>query len=122
MFTKNKIVKEMILCVAFLYSKDNKKIILSLKRPLRHHHIGWKYGRYITQLKDNDFVETQGFLTNTGKFVNRIDGLKIANNAKQIIKKHPCYATLYSEDMWGSSNKSKTQFFPGNLKNHKKRD
>lgn len=87
MFARNQAVKENILCVAFLYSKDDKKIILSLKRPLRHHHIVWKYGQYIKQLKDNGFEETQGFLTNTNKFVNRIDGLKIAINANQILKK-----------------------------------
>lgn len=120
MFARNQAVKENILCVAFLYSKDDKKIILSLKRPLRHHHIVWKYGQYIKQLKDNGFEETQGFLTNTNKFVNRIDGLKIAINANQILKKNPCYEKLYSEDMWGSSNKSKSQFFPGNVKKIKK--
>ena len=44
--------------------------------------------------------DKQGFVTNTGRFVDRKEGLTIATAAGQIIHKHPSYNELYSEDMW----------------------
>lgn len=40
----------------------------------------------------------QGFVTTTGRFVDRIEGLKIAEAANQIIKKHHPKDRLLSED------------------------
>lgn len=105
-------VLEKIIKVAFMYRLNDKTIVFALPQPLRHHHIGWKYGRKLDNLRNTGWIETQGFLTNTHRFVNRKEGLLIAEKCNQIIKKHPCYDELYSEDMWGSSNKSKTQYLP----------
>jgi len=51
-------------------------------------------------LRNMSRPENQGFVTSTGRFVNREEGLKIAQEANQIIKKHPRASELYSEDMW----------------------
>lgn len=42
----------------------------------------------------------QGFVTSHGQFVSRKKALAIALAANQIIKKHPSFKELYSEDMW----------------------
>ena len=43
---------------------------------------------------------TQGFITTKGKFVDRKKALVIATHYNQIIKKHPPYDKLLSEDLW----------------------
>ena len=40
----------------------------------------------------------QGFVTECGKFVDRVEGLMIAEEAGQILHKHPPYDELMSED------------------------
>jgi len=42
----------------------------------------------------------QGFVTSKGRFVNREEGLTIAKDRRQIVRKHPTPDELYSEDMW----------------------
>lgn len=42
----------------------------------------------------------QGFVTNTGRFVDRVAGLAIAKSAGQIVEKHGSERILFSEDMW----------------------
>lgn len=42
----------------------------------------------------------QGFVTSLGRFVDREEGLKIAQDRRQIVRKHPTPDELYSEDMW----------------------
>lgn len=42
----------------------------------------------------------QGFITNRGRFVDRVEGLAIAREANQIVKKHGCESDLFSEDLW----------------------
>ena len=42
----------------------------------------------------------QGFLTNEGRFVNRIEAFNIAKAAGQIIHKDDLTNELYTEDMW----------------------
>lgn len=90
--------KEKIVQAAIKYDFDDRSIIFTLPRPMRHHHI-FKEFNPLTVLKDKDFVETQGFISTNG-FVNRKEGLKIAKESDQIIEKHPSYDELYSEDMW----------------------
>ena len=46
--------------------------------------------------------DVQGFITNTGRFVDRIEGLQIATREDQIVHKHPSYDILYSEDIWSN--------------------
>lgn len=45
------------------------------------------------------FNRLDGFMTNLSRFVDRKVGLKIAEEAKQIIKKHAPYDQLMSEDL-----------------------
>lgn len=70
-----------------------KDKIYSLPKPWRHYHIqiliGGIYG-----------VDTQGFLTNEGKFVNRAEAKKIAIESWQIIPPVNEEKALYSEDVW----------------------
>lgn len=73
-----------------------KGVIVSLPAPARHHTI----------LQSLDFLNVnalefhnQGFLTDTGRYVNRVEAFGIAWKAGQIISdsKGP---DLYSEDLW----------------------
>jgi hypothetical protein len=45
-------------------------------------------------------IGEQGFITDTGRFVDRKDALEIAKESGQIIEKHGNFKVLYSEDMW----------------------
>jgi hypothetical protein len=71
--------------------------VLSLPAPARHHHIMWTRLMIIGTPMHNC---VQGFLTTSGRFVDRKEGLQIAIKRGQIVKKHPMYEELYSEDMW----------------------
>jgi hypothetical protein len=43
----------------------------------------------------------QGFLTNTDRFVDRVEGLKIAKEANQLLQDEPIRGNqLYSENLW----------------------
>lgn len=68
--------------------------IVSMPRPGRH---GDVLHRVPTAL-----ASTQGFLTSTGRFVNRREGWKIAEAAGQFCEDAPTGTpgTLYSEDLW----------------------
>ena len=74
---------------------------ISLPPPARHHTI---LNFIALHFCDGDGVHqvNQGFLTSTGRFVNRTEGYYIAANASQIIHKTgaPNEPTLYSDDMW----------------------
>lgn len=89
---------EKIIQAAIKYDFDGKTVIFTLPRPNRHHHI-YKEFNPLTALSDKNYNETQGFISTNG-FVDRVEGLKIATEANQIIKKHPSYNELYSKDMW----------------------
>lgn len=72
-------------------------LIFSLPSPHRHHHVCHKM--YESGLPI-DAQRDQGFLTSTGRYVDREEGCIIATKANQIIKKtHPLYE-LFSEDLW----------------------
>jgi hypothetical protein len=73
-------------------------VIYAAPAPGRHHHLIWAMDAF--GHAGIEHTRKQGFLTNTGRFVNRITGLTLANEANQIIKKHPSYRELYTEDMW----------------------
>lgn len=72
-------------------------VICFTPAPGRHHHV-------IHALAKNRAGEMshgdQGFVTNTGRFVDREEGLAIAKSAGQIIKKNGNERELYSEDLW----------------------
>lgn len=55
---------------------------------------------YASQPKGTLWNAEQGFVTDTGEFVDRVEGLKIARECGQIVKKHGNMNELYSEDMF----------------------
>lgn len=89
---------ETVVAAAVLVRWENAPIahrcIVSLPRPARHGDI---LHRIPTAL-----ASTQGFITSTGRFVNRREGWKIAEAAGQFCECAPTGSpgTLYSEDMW----------------------
>jgi len=69
--------------------------------PGRHHHVIHR----LFALRGQDLsLEAQpdlsGFVTSSGRFVNRQEAWKLAEAAGQIIGNPPCPGTLYSEDLW----------------------
>lgn len=72
------------------------ELIVSMPRPARHHTILEPFDKITGIIVEPD---DQGFLTNDGRYVDRIEGAKIAIEAGQIGKlQWPPY--LYSEDLW----------------------
>lgn len=73
--------------------------ILALPRPNRHHHVFREYYRHHSTDMPTESLD-QGFITSRGRFVDRTEGLVIADRHGQIVKKHPTFSELFSEDMW----------------------
>lgn len=80
--------------------------IWTLPRPARHHNILWA-------MYDVDNGKSpaerpaiipargeQGFITETGQFLNRAEAYRIAVRAGQFIHKPSAPPNLYSEDLW----------------------
>lgn len=78
-------------------------VIYSKPRPHRHHHI--LHEHVVTDEKGNILRGKllggrQGFVTDTGRFVDRREACEIAREANQIVQKHGPDDVLFSEDMW----------------------
>lgn len=74
------------------------ELVLSVPRPGRHGDVflGARFG-----LAADAAAAEQGFITNTGRFVDRKEGYPLAQSAGQIITHgSSCPGTLYSEDLW----------------------
>lgn len=73
-------------------------VILSVPRPGRHHHVAWWLGEHAGYVDERD----QGFLTNSGRFVDREEGCRIARAAGQLDGRTKTGGedTLFSEDVW----------------------
>lgn len=57
-------------------------------------------GKRTVQFGENSVGQTeQGFITNTNRFVDRIEGMKIAREANQVIS-DTTFKELYSEDIY----------------------
>lgn len=83
-------VAEIIVGVSILY----RNTAYSMPKPNRHHNVI----RMIGGIEDEDL---QGFITNTGRFVDRVEGLAIALAANQVLDvKNIRGGLLYSEDLW----------------------
>lgn len=78
--------------------KHPSGMVYTALNPGRHHHVI----RFMSALKVSGISNTrrQGFITTHGRFVDRRDGLSMAERNRQIVKKHPAPWELYSEDMW----------------------
>jgi len=84
--------------------KDKDGEVHFMSKPARHHHVIWWMRGRINQLigatKTWDYEPAeQGFITNTGRYVNREEALEIATNANQLIKEVRL-SMLFSEDLW----------------------
>jgi len=73
--------------------------IVSLPPPARHHTIIQTMDQTMGLNGSAMIPQCQGFVTSTGRYVNRVEAYGIAWRAKQIISdsKGP---SLYSEDLW----------------------
>lgn len=72
---------------------------ISLPPPARHHTILHS----MDMIMNVDAIEhgvNSGFLTSTGRYVNRVEGWQIASDAGQILRNTAGRPELYSEDMW----------------------
>jgi len=70
-------------------------LIVSLPPPARHGTLL----AAISFLGNHGMLATQGFLTTTGRFVNRVEAYEIAYRANQIISENKG-PQLYSEDLY----------------------
>lgn len=86
---------EEIACAAIKYPDIG---VLALPAPARHHHVKWV--RLFIDGRESHGDAEQGFLTTTGRFVDRQQGWKIAEKRGQIEQISGNPGTLYSEDMW----------------------
>lgn len=72
-------------------------LIHSVPRPGRHHNV-------IREMAKAGFgpecMHAQGFVTDLGRFVDRVEGLRVATKAEQICNKTGCAHELFSEDLW----------------------
>ena len=72
-------------------------VMFVLPAPKRHHHI---IGAIAELIGKRPVVgEIQGFLTDEGAFVDRVEAGRIAIEAGQL-KELPVPPDLYSEDLW----------------------
>lgn len=92
------IVRAAILVKSSVESTPNK--IYSVASPGHHAEIYTIYHEEIRR-NTNPGVAIQGFLTNTGLFVDRVQALAIAQEALQLFKESKYTSSnLYSEDLW----------------------
>ena len=71
--------------------------LFELPRPYRHHHcIKIAFKKYGEQV----ICSSQGFMTSTGRYVDRQEGLAIAKAAKQLLSRHFHQRDLFSESLW----------------------
>lgn len=81
-----------IVAAAILYEGR----LYTLPQPARHSHV---IGVIWHEIKKQVAGETQGFVTDEGKFVDRKEALRIATEAGQITEPSGL-PELYSEDLW----------------------
>ncbi len=87
--------REYIVGVAII----SKGKVFELDFPNRHHHCVHK--AYIENYHKQVIATSQGFITNTGRYVERKEALVIAKTAKQLqpfTYHHP--TELFSESLW----------------------
>lgn len=71
--------------------------VCSVERPGRHHNVMRAMAAAGIPIP---IVGQQGFVTSTGRFVNRFEANDIARAAGQIIVKTGPAGELFSEDIW----------------------
>lgn len=81
----------------------NGEQIVSAPPPARHHTLIHPLNELATKAGSKRVQpEDQGFLTSTGRFVDRKEAMQIAISSGQPMINHPSRNnhTLYSEDLW----------------------
>ena len=96
--------KEYILCAAWK-RKEQRKVeskpyhvnndILNIELGYRHHDIFLRFGDELVQEQD-----AMGFYTSKGRFVSREEGMEIAINCGQVIRKNPKWTEADTKDTW----------------------
>lgn len=78
--------------------RDTDGTIYTLPQPARHHHVI----RMMVEEhnRPTPIIGEQGFLDESGRFLNRKQALYTANKNNQVIEKHPPVNLLLSEDVW----------------------
>jgi hypothetical protein len=75
--------------------------VFDVPRPGRHHDVirimrmagkPWK--------SPDEALHVQGFVTSTGRFVDRVEAKKIATAANQLLERESGKTELFSEDVW----------------------
>ena len=69
-------------------------LTLSLPRPAGHGEV------MALSVGGNYRADVQGFLTSDGRFVTRVEAMKIAHRAKQAFREPQRSHELFSEDLW----------------------
>jgi hypothetical protein len=79
---------------------EGLEVIISAPPPARHHNL--LFAHYEMRGYPLNNSKNQGFLTSEGKFVDRIEGMKIVLECNQKLIDHPSRVegVLYSEDLW----------------------
>lgn len=72
-------------------------IVYSVPRPGRHHDV---FKAMTEREAAASRLEDQGFVTSTGRFVNRAEAADLARAANQLIREPTPADTLTSEDVW----------------------
>ena len=89
--------KVMIAALKVDFTDSDDTIVMT---GIRHADI-WEDIHIRFPFPQRNFVVTEGFLTNTNHFVNRIEAKRIAVAAQQlIVPEAETFAELYSEDIY----------------------
>jgi hypothetical protein len=87
--------------IAFAANVDDNDNLYIVTRPGRHHNCCW------AMHADGKKSFKQGFVTNTGRFVNRYAALIIAKRMGQLNNNPQWGDELYSENIWSNHNPDK---------------
>lgn len=79
-----------------IISDDGK--VISMSRPARHHHV---IDKMVNKLNyQPPIIGEQGFILDSGDYVNRVTARKIAEKNGQLLKTSLDLPELFSEDIW----------------------
>lgn len=81
--------------------RDGAGKVWWLHRPCRHSHVLHAIWQAYGDERPREEREVQGFMTSSGRFVDRQEAMRVAVAACQTFREVPRYDdTLFSEDMW----------------------
>ncbi|GBQ99867.1 hypothetical protein AA23498_3576 [Acetobacter nitrogenifigens DSM 23921 = NBRC 105050] len=89
-----------ISCAAIKMEHHGASAIFSVPQPGRHHDVIRAFGKELFAIRERGGEETQGFMTTTGRFVDRAIGAGVAERARQRLRVTGPSELLFSEDMW----------------------